>query len=58
MQTVNVCGRVREMYNNLPMSEACELHQRLNSGKADNETRQRLRAALRRAGLHRPQSWA
>ena len=58
MQTVNVSGRVRELYENLPMSEACELHQRLNSGNADPETRQRLRAALRRAGLHRPQSWA
>lgn len=51
MQTLNVT--VRGMYKRLPFADACELHERLQQGKADKYTRSLLRGALRRTGLHR-----
>lgn len=57
MQTTNVSRKVHQMYCQLPMVEACELHERLMDGKTDRETRQRLRHALRKTGMHRLEDW-
>lgn len=57
MQITTVSPKVYQLYSNLSMVEACELHERLNQGKTDLETRRRLRAALRKSGLHRSQEW-
>lgn len=57
MQTTNANRKVHQMYCKLPMVEACELHERLMQGKTDNETRHRLRNALRKTGLHRAREW-
>lgn len=57
MQTTNVNLKVKQMYNKLPMAEACDLHERLRQGKTDSETRQRLRRALRKSGLHQVSGW-
>jgi len=57
MQTQNVSSKVKTMFDRLPMADACELHQRLAAGKTDIETRLRLRAALRKSGMHQPKEW-
>ena len=51
MQTLNVT--VRGMYKLLPFADACELHERLQQGKTDKQTRSLLKGALRRTGMHR-----
>lgn len=57
MPITNVSLQVHKMYSKLPMVEACELHERLMQGMSDHETRQRLRNALRKTGLHRSTEW-
>lgn len=57
MQNTNVSRKVHQMYNKLPMVEACELHERLMQGRIDNETRHRLQNALRKTGMHRSREW-
>jgi len=53
MQITDATRKVHQMYCKLPMVEACELHERLKQGRTDSETRHRLRAALRKSGMHR-----
>ena len=57
MQISNATRKVHQMYSQLTMVEACELHERLMQGKTDNETRHRLRNALRKTGMHRAKEW-
>jgi len=57
MPVTTVSPKVHQLYSNLSMVEACELHERLNQGKTDLETRRRLRAALRKSGLHSSKEW-
>ena len=57
MPVTTVSPKVHQLYSKLPMVEACELHERLMQGKTDNETRHRLRNALRKTGLHRAREW-
>ena len=42
MPVTTVSPKVHQLYSNLSMVEACELHERLNQGKTDLETRRRL----------------
>lgn len=40
-----------QLFNALPFAEACDLYQRLNAGRSDDETRSLLQKGLRAAGL-------
>lgn len=37
---------LRRLFEVLPMARACDLHQRLQAGRTDRETRELLRTAL------------
>jgi len=57
MQITTVSSRVHQLYCNLSMADACELHERLLQGRTDLETRRRLRAAIRKSGMRYSQGW-